>query len=54
LKPVRIGENESAIIAERDGFYLATVSETVHPYVQFRGGPRSMNTSTNSKSKSRG
>ena len=27
-------------LAERDGFYLATVSETGWPYVQFRGGPR--------------
>ena len=27
------------MIAERDGFYLATVSETGWPYVQFRGGP---------------
>ena len=25
--------------SERDGFYLATVSETGWPYVQFRGGP---------------
>ena len=26
-------------LADRDGFYLATVSETGWPYVQFRGGP---------------
>jgi predicted pyridoxine 5'-phosphate oxidase superfamily flavin-nucleotide-binding protein len=26
-------------LAERDSFYLATVSETGWPYVQFRGGP---------------
>lgn len=32
-------ENEAAFIAERDGFYQATVSETGWPYVQFRGGP---------------
>ena len=32
-------ENEATFIAERDGFYQATVSETGWPYVQFRGGP---------------
>jgi len=26
-------------LADRDGFYVATVSETGWPYVQFRGGP---------------
>ena len=30
---------EFAFIAERDSFYLATVSETGWPYVQHRGGP---------------
>jgi hypothetical protein len=30
---------ETEFIAERDGFYLATVGETGYPYVQFRGGP---------------
>ncbi len=35
----RLTERESAFIAERDGFYQATVSETGWPYVQFRGGP---------------
>lgn len=35
----RIGAPEQAFIAERDGFYLASVSETGWPYVQFRGGP---------------
>lgn len=34
-----LGPPEQAFIAERDGFYLATVSETGWPYVQFRGGP---------------
>lgn len=33
-------EIEKEFIAERDGFYLATTSETGWPYVQFRGGPR--------------
>jgi uncharacterized protein len=36
----RFTENESAFIAERDSFYMATVSETGWPYVQHRGGPR--------------
>jgi len=31
--------NEAQFISERDGFYLATVNEDGHPYVQFRGGP---------------
>jgi predicted pyridoxine 5'-phosphate oxidase superfamily flavin-nucleotide-binding protein len=30
---------EAAFIAARDGFYMATVSETGWPYVQHRGGP---------------
>lgn len=30
---------EADYLAERDSFYLATVSETGWPYVQFRGGP---------------
>jgi predicted pyridoxine 5'-phosphate oxidase superfamily flavin-nucleotide-binding protein len=36
----RFGENEAAFIANRDSFYMATVSETGWPYVQHRGGPR--------------
>lgn len=35
----RLGPDEEAFIAGRDGFYLASVSETGWPYVQFRGGP---------------
>nr|WP_232793269.1 pyridoxamine 5'-phosphate oxidase family protein [Caulobacter hibisci] len=31
--------NEEAFIAERDTFYMASVSETGWPYVQHRGGP---------------
>lgn len=31
---------EEQFIAERDSFYMATVSETGWPYVQHRGGPR--------------
>jgi predicted pyridoxine 5'-phosphate oxidase superfamily flavin-nucleotide-binding protein len=33
-------EAEVEFVAERDGFYLATVSSDGWPYVQFRGGPR--------------
>ncbi|HUZ33596.1 MAG TPA: pyridoxamine 5'-phosphate oxidase family protein [Xanthobacteraceae bacterium] len=35
----RFTDNETAFIARRDGFYLASVSETGWPYVQHRGGP---------------
>ena len=34
-----LSEREAAFIAERDSFYLASVSETGWPYVQHRGGP---------------
>ncbi|ARQ68462.1 pyridoxamine 5'-phosphate oxidase family protein [Streptomyces marincola] len=37
--PDPIGPQEAAFIESRDGFYLASVSETGWPYVQFRGGP---------------
>lgn len=36
----RFTANEAAFIADRDSFYMATVSETGWPYVQHRGGPR--------------
>lgn len=35
----RFSASETRFVSERDGFYLATVSETGWPYVQFRGGP---------------
>ena len=35
-----LSARESAFIAERDGFYMATVNEDGWPYVQFRGGPK--------------
>ncbi len=35
----RLGPAEAAFIRGRDGFYLASVSETGWPYVQYRGGP---------------
>jgi len=36
----RLGPDESAFIAERDSFYIATVGVTGWPYVQHRGGPK--------------
>ncbi|TZG29585.1 pyridoxamine 5'-phosphate oxidase family protein [Sphingomonas montanisoli] len=33
-------DREAAFIADRDSFYIATVSETGWPYVQHRGGPK--------------
>jgi predicted pyridoxine 5'-phosphate oxidase superfamily flavin-nucleotide-binding protein len=36
----RFGEDEAAFVADRDSFYLATVSETGWPYIQHRGGPK--------------
>jgi hypothetical protein len=35
----RFTEADAAFIAERDSFYMATVSESGWPYVQHRGGP---------------
>ena len=35
----RLGDDEIAFIAGRDGMVMATVSETGWPYVQHRGGP---------------
>jgi uncharacterized protein len=32
-------EDAREFLGQRDGFYIATVSETGWPYVQFRGGP---------------
>jgi len=37
---VWLGEDERAFIEARDGFYMASVSETGWPYIQFRGGPK--------------
>jgi uncharacterized protein len=36
----RFTDSEAAFIADRDSFYMATVSETGWPYVQHRGGLR--------------
>ncbi len=38
--PEGLSERETAFIATRDSFYMATVSETGWPYVQHRGGPK--------------
>jgi predicted pyridoxine 5'-phosphate oxidase superfamily flavin-nucleotide-binding protein len=35
----RFGPDEAAYIADRDSFYIASVSETGWPYMQHRGGP---------------
>lgn len=35
-----LGPWEREFIAARNGFYMATVSETGWPYIQFRGGPK--------------
>ena len=34
----KLGEFEREFIGERDGFYMASTSETGWPYVQYRGG----------------
>src|ERR1700722_10485955 len=39
VSPDRLGPDESAFIADRDSFYIATVGSTGWPYVQHRGGP---------------
>ncbi|AXC13325.1 Flavodoxin reductases (ferredoxin-NADPH reductases) family 1 [Acidisarcina polymorpha] len=36
----QLGEDEREFIEARDGFYMASVSETGWPYIQFRGGPK--------------
>jgi predicted pyridoxine 5'-phosphate oxidase superfamily flavin-nucleotide-binding protein len=38
--PDRLGPDETAFIAERDSFYMATLGETGWPYVQHRGGSK--------------
>jgi predicted pyridoxine 5'-phosphate oxidase superfamily flavin-nucleotide-binding protein len=35
----RLGADEVAFLAARDGFYLGSVSSTGWPYIQYRGGP---------------
>ncbi len=38
-RPDPLTDAEAKFIAQRDGFYLASVSETGWPYAQYRGGP---------------
>lgn len=38
----QLTHDEFAFIAERDSFYMATVSESGWPYIQHRGGPRGL------------
>lgn len=33
-------ESEEDFIAHQDNFYIATISESGYPYIQFRGGPK--------------
>jgi predicted pyridoxine 5'-phosphate oxidase superfamily flavin-nucleotide-binding protein len=33
-------ESEEDFIAQQDNFYMATISESGYPYMQFRGGPK--------------
>ena len=35
-----LGKDEQEFVRERDGFYMASVSETGWPYVQYRGGEK--------------
>jgi len=35
-----LGPHEQSFVLQRDGFYMASVSESGWPYVQFRGGPK--------------
>jgi uncharacterized protein len=35
-----LGTDEKAFLAERDSFYMASISESGWPYVQHRGGPK--------------
>jgi predicted pyridoxine 5'-phosphate oxidase superfamily flavin-nucleotide-binding protein len=36
----RLGPDETAFLAERDSFYMASVGETGWPYIQHRGGAK--------------
>ncbi len=35
-----LGQAEAEFLAERDSFYLGSISETGWPYIQHRGGPK--------------
>lgn len=36
----RLGPDEQVFVESRDGFYLASTTESGWPYIQFRGGPK--------------
>jgi predicted pyridoxine 5'-phosphate oxidase superfamily flavin-nucleotide-binding protein len=36
----KLGADERAFVEDRDGFYMASVTETGWPYIQFRGGEK--------------
>src|SRR6187401_2810342 len=38
--PDKLSSEETAFIAERDSFYMASVTSNGWPYVQHRGGPK--------------
>jgi predicted pyridoxine 5'-phosphate oxidase superfamily flavin-nucleotide-binding protein len=38
--PVQLGPREVEFVSARESFYQATVSETLWPYLQHRGGPK--------------
>ena len=40
LRAIRLGAFEQEFIAARDGFYMASTSETGWPYIQYRGGEK--------------
>jgi uncharacterized protein len=37
---IQLGPQEQAFIRQRDEFYMATISETGWPYIQYRGGAK--------------
>jgi len=39
-RDAELGPDEAEFVAERDHFFLGSVSETGWPYIQHRGGPR--------------
>jgi predicted pyridoxine 5'-phosphate oxidase superfamily flavin-nucleotide-binding protein len=38
--PDALSDDEIAFLAERDGFYMASIGESGWPYIQHRGGPK--------------
>ena len=44
--PGGLGPDEKEYISERDTFYMASLGETGWPYVQHRGGPKGLASSS--------